>query len=80
MNVNCVAPGFIETEMTRTIRGRKWREVARSMASRTVLNKIGEPLDIARAILFLSTDESSFITGQTLVVDGGRTDYLSHSI
>jgi len=80
VNVNCVAPGFIETEMTKTVRGRKWREVARSMASRTVLNKIGEPLDIARAILFLSSDESSFITGQTLVVDGGRTDYLSHSI
>jgi 3-oxoacyl-[acyl-carrier protein] reductase len=81
VNVNCVAPGFIETEMVKTVRtGRKWREVVRSMASRTVLNKIGEPLDIARAILFLSSDESSFITGQTLVVDGGRMDYLSHSI
>jgi NAD(P)-dependent dehydrogenase (short-subunit alcohol dehydrogenase family) len=50
------------------------------MASRTALNRIGEPRDIACAILFLSSDESSFITGQTLVVDGGRTDYLSHSL
>jgi 3-oxoacyl-[acyl-carrier protein] reductase len=81
VNVNCVAPGFIETEMTKTVRNAgKWREVVCSMASRTVLNRIGEPRDIACAILFLSSDESSFITGQTLVVDGGRTDYLSHSL
>jgi 3-oxoacyl-[acyl-carrier protein] reductase len=80
VNVNCVAPGFIETDMTTTGRtAKEWEKVKDSMASRAALNRIGQPRDIANVILFLSSDESSFITGQTLVVDGGRMDYLSHS-
>jgi 3-oxoacyl-[acyl-carrier protein] reductase len=58
------------------VSGDKWRV----RWHQELLNRIGEPRDIACAILFLSSDESSFITGQTLVVDGGRTDYLSHSL
>jgi NAD(P)-dependent dehydrogenase (short-subunit alcohol dehydrogenase family) len=57
----------------------EWEKTAGLMASKAILNRIGQPIDVASAILFLSSDESSFITGQMLVVDGGRMDYLSHS-
>jgi len=79
IGVNCVAPGFIETEMTRAgLSQEEWSKTRERISSRTLLNRIGTPLDVARATLFLSSEESSFITGQVLVVDGGRTDYLSH--
>jgi 3-oxoacyl-[acyl-carrier protein] reductase len=44
-----------------------------------LLGRLGEPEDIAHAALFLASDEASFITAQTLTVDGGRMDLLSHS-
>jgi 3-oxoacyl-[acyl-carrier protein] reductase len=44
-----------------------------------MLARLGEPSDIANAALFLASDESSFVTAQTLTVDGGRIDFLSHS-
>ena len=79
ISVNCVAPGFIETEMTRAgLSPEEWSKTRERISSRTMLNRIGTPLDVARATLFLSSDDASFITGQVLVVDGGRTDYLSH--
>ena len=79
INVNCVAPGFIETKMTRAgLSPEEWSKTIERISSRTMLNRIGTPLDVARATLFFSSDDSSFITGQVLVVDGGRTDYLSH--
>lgn len=79
ISVNCVAPGFIETEMTRAGQSpEEWSKTRERISSRTMLGRIGTPLDVARATLFLSSDDASFITGQVLVVDGGRTDYLSH--
>jgi 3-oxoacyl-[acyl-carrier protein] reductase len=81
INVNSVAPGFIKTEMnTRGKSQEEWRKKVAEMSERAMLRKIGQPEDIASAVLFLASDESSFITGQTLVVDGGRVDYLSHSV
>jgi len=81
INVNAVAPGFIHTFMAEAGRTKEeWEKHAALMASKAMLNMIGKPIDIANAVLFLSTDESSFMTGQLLVVDGGRMDYLSHSL
>ena len=81
VNVNCVAPGYTDTEMP--ARGKTRPQFEASVAevsTRTMLNRIGRPEEIADAIMFFATEESSFATGQTLVVDGGRMDYLSHGI
>jgi len=48
--------------------------------SRTMLNMTGVPEDIANVALFLASEDARYITGQTLVVDGGRIDYLTHSV
>jgi len=70
IRVNCVCPGFIDTPMTRSGYGDEafaaWNKVC-------PLGRAGRPDDIARAMLFLASDEASFITGVTLPVDGGRT-------
>lgn len=69
IRVNAICPGVIKTEMTRHI----WTdpERAANTAARVALNKMGEPEDIARAALFLSSDDSSFATGTEIVLDGG---------
>lgn len=65
--VNCIAPGFIETDMMQSM-----EEKARNAAVEKIpLGRLGKPQDIANAVLFLSSDYANFITGQTLVVDGG---------
>ena len=69
ITVNAVAPGFIETRMTAKV-PEKVREKA---IAATPLGRAGKPLEVAYAALFLVSDESSFITGQVLFVDGGRT-------
>lgn len=77
VNVNSVAPGFVLTPMTGTTRSPK--EVEEHVEARkkmAVLNRTGRPEDIANAVLFLVSDDASFITGQTLYVDGGRTDRM----
>ena len=65
--VNAVAPGFIETEMTSML-PEKAKEAFLSMIP---LNKPGQPDDVAKAVLFLASDVSDYITGQVINVDGG---------
>lgn len=68
VRVNCIAPGFVLTDMTRAFP----ESVMADIREETPLLRLGEPEDIAAAALFLASEESSFITGQVLCVDGGR--------
>ncbi len=71
---NAVAPGFIETDMTKATAERmgvpfeKFKEYA---ANENAIKRVGTPFDVANAVLFFASDESSFITGQVLYVRGG---------
>lgn len=67
IRVNAVAPGFIETEMTRTLP----QEVIEKYAQAIPLKRMGSVQDVADACLFLASDSSAYITGQTIHVDGG---------
>ncbi|WP_435089648.1 3-oxoacyl-ACP reductase FabG [Candidatus Pelagibacter bacterium nBUS_30] len=67
INVNCISPGFIKTAMTDKIDD-KFKEV---IVSKIPSARLGEPDDIANAVLFLSSDQSSYINGETLHVNGG---------
>jgi 3-oxoacyl-[acyl-carrier protein] reductase len=74
INVNAVAPGFIVTDMTDdTARrvGADPEDFRKAAAERTPVRRVGQPEDIAATAAFLCSDEASFITGQTLYVDGG---------
>ena len=68
IRVNCVAPGFVLTDMTRGFD----EGVIAGICEETPLLRAGTPEDIASAVLFLASEEASFITGQVLPVDGGR--------
>ncbi|ABZ77300.1 short-chain dehydrogenase/reductase SDR [Shewanella halifaxensis HAW-EB4] len=67
VRANCVAPGFIETPMTIELP----EKVLNFMKGKTPLGRMGKPEDIANGVLFLASDNSNFITGQTLKIDGG---------
>ena len=74
VNANAIAPGFIATEMTdATARRLKMEpeELRKLNAEHNPVRRVGEPADIAAAAAFLCSDEASYITGQTLYVDGG---------
>ncbi len=74
INVNAIAPGFIVTEMTdATARrvGVEPEEYRKAAAGATPVRRVGQPEDIAATAAFLCSDEASFITGQTVYVDGG---------
>lgn len=73
IRVNCICPGDVETPMLpedAKQRGMTWEEYLKGAANRP-LGRIGQPEEIAKAALFLASDDSSFMTGSTLVVDGG---------
>ncbi len=81
INVNCIAPGYVLTDMTAAGRSREEvEELIRVASQKSVLGRIGRPEDIAGVAVFLASDEASYMTGQTLVVDGGRIDFLTHSL
>lgn len=81
INVNCVAPGYTITDMVIRNAGseKKFTEIRETKARQAMIGRVGDPEDIANAALFLASDESNFITGQVIVVDGGRKDFLSHA-
>jgi 3-oxoacyl-[acyl-carrier protein] reductase len=67
IRVNAIAPGFIETEMTKKLS----EDVIKSYRQAIPLNRMGKPEDVADLCLFLASDLSGYITGQTIQVDGG---------
>lgn len=67
ITVNCVAPGFIETDMTDKLSG----EMRDQLLQQIPLARLGQPEDIAKAVRFLASEDSSYMTGQTIHVDGG---------
>jgi NAD(P)-dependent dehydrogenase (short-subunit alcohol dehydrogenase family) len=75
IRVNCVCPGDVDTPMLpddARRRGLKWEDYLAGAANRP-MGRIGTPEEIAKAVLFLASDDSSFMTGAALVVDGGGT-------
>ena len=79
ITVNAVAPGFVRTELTQLGRGAAdWPGTEQRFAQRAMMGRIGEPEDIANAVVFLAAPESGWITAQVLTVDGGRMDYIGH--
>ena len=71
INVNCISPGYITTNMTDQI-NEKWKEIIKS---KIPMDKFGLPKDVANTVIFLSSEEASYITGQTIHVNGGM--YMS---
>jgi NAD(P)-dependent dehydrogenase (short-subunit alcohol dehydrogenase family) len=71
VRINCVAPGLIRTDFARAL----WEnpKIARAAAAATPLQRLGEPDDVAGAVVFLSSAAARYITGQSIVVDGGST-------
>ncbi|MGQ0830181.1 MAG: SDR family oxidoreductase [Microthrixaceae bacterium] len=67
VRVNAIAPGLVKTDMARAL----WEPAEERVAASMPLGRLGEPVDIANAALFLASDLASWITGHTLVVDGG---------
>ncbi len=65
--INCIAPGFTDTEASRGL-----ADVAKYDVSKTPLKRLEKPEDLVGAAVFLASPESDFITGQTLLIDGGR--------
>ena len=67
ITVNCVAPGAIEIERTKL----EAADYGQTWAALTPLNRVGNPFDVARAVVFFAGEGAAFVTGQTLWVDGG---------
>jgi acetoacetyl-CoA reductase len=68
ITVNAIAPGYIATDMVKAVK----EEVMKVILSAIPVGRLGEPEEIARAVLFLAADEGSFITGETLSINGGQ--------
>jgi NAD(P)-dependent dehydrogenase (short-subunit alcohol dehydrogenase family) len=79
ITVNAVAPGFTRTDMTQGGKtDAQWAEIEAGFARVAITGRVGEPEDIANAVVFLASPESGWITAQVLTVDGGRMDYIGH--
>jgi acetoacetyl-CoA reductase len=68
ITVNCVAPGYCATDMVAAVPG----AVLQKIVAEIPLQRLGEPGDVARAVVFLAADEAAFITAATLAVNGGQ--------
>jgi NAD(P)-dependent dehydrogenase (short-subunit alcohol dehydrogenase family) len=68
VRVNAIAPGVVRTKLAEAL----WKDHEDAVSEGMALGRIGEPPDVAAAVAFLVSDESSWITGETLVLDGGR--------
>lgn len=68
VRVNAVAPGVVRTKLAEAL----WKEHEQAMSASTALGRIGEPEDVGSAVAFLVSDAASWITGETLVIDGGQ--------
>jgi NAD(P)-dependent dehydrogenase (short-subunit alcohol dehydrogenase family) len=68
VRVNAVAPGVIRTKLAEKL----WKEQEAEVADATPLGRIGEPEDVGKAVAFLASDDSSWITGETMLIDGGQ--------
>ncbi len=80
IRVNGIAPGYVRTDMNMAGKTKaEFERTARDYARKMIVGRIGEPGEIATVVAFLASDDSSFVTGQTLTVDGGRMDMLSYS-
>ena len=67
ITINCVSPGFIKTKMTDKIS----EDMKNVLISRVPMNKLGTGLDVSNTVAFLSSDAASYITGETIHVNGG---------
>ena len=80
ITVNAVLPGLIITDMvSEGHTEQEMRQAVDAVSAKSVLGRVGETDDIASVVAFLASDESSFMTGQYLTADGGRTDFLTHA-
>ena len=68
IRVNAICPGVVRTKMAEVL----WKDNEQGLSDAIPLGRIGEPVDVADAVLFLASDAASWITGQTLVMDGGQ--------
>lgn len=71
ITVNAVAPGYVDTEMVRAVPA----EVLQKIIARIPAGRLGKPEDIARGVIFLTADESDFVTGSTISINGGQHMY-----
>ncbi|MDA4131041.1 MAG: 3-oxoacyl-ACP reductase FabG [Thaumarchaeota archaeon] len=81
INVNCVAPGYIKTDMAgagKTPEEEEQQE--KRVAGITMMRRVAKPEEVAKVVAFLASSDSNFISGQTITVDGGRMNFLSHSM
>ena len=68
ITVNAIAPGYIATDMVKAIK----EDVMKIILSGIPVGRLGEPEEVARAVLFLADDQASFITGETMSINGGQ--------
>ncbi len=73
IRANCVCPGFIDTGLTRSIFGQGMEKYLDAFIDAHQLGRIGQPEEVAAAIVWLASDEASFVTGHAMAVDGGFT-------
>jgi NAD(P)-dependent dehydrogenase (short-subunit alcohol dehydrogenase family) len=78
IRVNAVSPGPIETAMA--ARRYKTESLKKARASVVPMNRFGRPEEVANGVVFLASDEASYITGHTLVIDGGSVDSMFYLV